>query len=116
MAGDPDSREILGAGKELLQAGLTLGITSRFLQNPKVRVTFKQAVAVAKEGQQRGFSRQELSKAIQQTGHLDAVKAQGGDVKKAESLIMQKAQIDNAVEQFPSSPQRDQHRDRQEER
>ena len=116
MAVDPDSREIVGSAKELLQAGLTMGITSAMLRKPKVTATFKQAVEVAKEGQQRGFSPKELSKAIHQTGALKSVEAQGGDVKKAESLIIQKAQIDNADQQFPSSPQRDQHRERQEER
>lgn len=116
MAGDPDSKEVISAAKELLQAGISATITSALLRKPKVNVTFKQAVSVAKEGQQRGFSRKELSKAIEQTGVLKSVEAQGGDVKKAESLIMQKAQIDNAGEQFPSSPQRDHHMDRQEER
>lgn len=116
MAGDPDSREAISAAKELMQAGLTVAITSAFLRKPKVTATFKQAVSVAKEGQQRGFSRQELSSAIERTGVLESVKAQGGDVKKAESLILQKAQIDNADQQFPSSAQRDHHMDRQEER
>ncbi|QUY45739.1 hypothetical protein HRE53_27370 (plasmid) [Acaryochloris sp. 'Moss Beach'] len=113
---DQDFREMLGASKELTQAILSRAIQSNFLRPPNVTATFKQAVQVAKEGQQRGFSPKELSGAIKQTGFLDAVEAQGGDVKKAESLVARKAQISNAVDQFPSSPQRDPSIDRQQER
>ena len=113
---DQDFRDMLGASKELTQAVLSRAIQARLLRPPNVTVTFQQAVQVAKEGQKRGFSPKELLGAIKQTGFLDAVKAQGGDVKKAESLVARKAKISNAVEQFPSSPQRNPSIDRQQER
>lgn len=113
---DQDFRDMLGASKELTQAVLSSVIQSRILRPPNVTATFQQAVQVAKEGQQRGFSPKELSGAIKQTGFLKAVEAQGGDVKKAESLVARKAKISNAVDQFPSSPQRDPSIDRQQER
>ncbi|NJR57080.1 MAG: hypothetical protein HC768_22670 [Acaryochloris sp. CRU_2_0] len=113
---DQDVKEMIGASREFLQALLKVGIDLHFMRPPKVTATFKQAVEVAREGQQRGFSAKELSEAIQQTGVLDSVKAQGGDVNKAESLILRQAKILNAVQQFPSSPQRDRQINRQEER
>lgn len=100
-----DQERLASAATHALQTAASIGAQLWMARSKPVKVEIKTAAQDAQDAHkalQQGTPKQEISKNIHQGEVYQRVKKAGGDAQKYERLIMQRAEINHAVELMPS--------------
>lgn len=100
-----DQERLLSTVTNAAQSAISVGVHHLMSRPKQLKVdvrTAAQDVQDTHKAIQQGIPKEEISKSIQQGGVYERVAKAGGDAQKYERLIMQRAEINHAVEMMPT--------------
>jgi len=105
---EQDQERLLNVAAQAVSTAVLVGSQLLMNQRQPLKVQVRTAAQDAQDvckAMQQGTSTLEMSKSIRQGEVYQRVAKAGGDAQKYERLIMQRAEIDHAVELMPSKSQ-----------
>lgn len=105
---EQDQERLVNTASQAISTAVSVGSQLWMSRRKPLKVEVKTAnqdAQDARQAMQQGTSKQEIAKSIRTGEVYQRVAKAGGDADKYERLIMQRAEIDHAVELMPTKAQ-----------
>ena len=109
MNQEQEQEKLANTVADVIKTGVTVGAQLAAIPRSKpVKIkinTAKNDVDNVRQMLKRGESKTEIAKIVSQSDTAKRISKNGGDIEQYTGLILQKAELDNAVEKMPSQAQ-----------